>query len=106
MIMEFTTEDLQQIEDAAKRFIDTEVAPHLNDWEEAGEFPRALYGRAAELGWLGLGYPEELGGTPAPWSVRLAAKLLGRYEERGKLEPPEDKCVGSSVVVLPFLAFS
>jgi len=84
--MEFTTEDLQQIEDAAKRFIDTEVAPHLNDWEEAGEFPRALYGRAAELGWLGMGYPEELGGTPAPWSVRLTQAIaLARYGGSGGL---------------------
>ncbi|MEY3124930.1 MAG: hypothetical protein RLZZ573_1450, partial [Pseudomonadota bacterium] len=31
--------DIAHIEDAARRFIQTEVAPHLNDWEEAGEFP-------------------------------------------------------------------
>lgn len=84
--MEFTTEDLQQVEDAARRFIQAEVAPHLNDWEEAGEFPRALYGRAAELGWLGMGYPEELGGTPVPWSVRLTQAIaLARYGGSGGL---------------------
>ena len=84
--MEFTTEDLQQVEDAARRFIQTEVAPHLNDWEEAGEFPRALYGRAADLGWLGMGYPEELGGTPVPWSVRLTQAIaLARYGGSGGL---------------------
>ncbi len=84
--MEFTTEDLQQVEDAARRFIQTEVAPHLNDWEEAGEFPRALYGRAADLGWLGMGYPEELGGTPVPWSVRLTQAIaLARFGGSGGL---------------------
>ena len=61
-------EDIAAVEDAARRFIRTEVAPHLNDWEEAGEFPRALYQRAADLGWLGLGFPKALGGTPAQFS--------------------------------------
>jgi acyl-CoA dehydrogenase len=32
------------------------------------------------MGWLGLGYPEELGGTPAPWSVRNALSVsLSRH---------------------------
>ncbi|APW44146.1 acyl-CoA dehydrogenase family protein [Rhodoferax saidenbachensis] len=82
----FSQEDLQQIEDASRRFIETEVAPYLNDWEEAGEFPRALYGRAAELGWLGMGYPEEFGGTLVPWSVRLTQAIaLARYGGSGGL---------------------
>lgn len=68
-------EDIQLLEDAARRFIQTEVAPHLEAWEEAGQFPRGLYARAAELGWLGMGYPEHLGGTPAPWAVRNAMTI-------------------------------
>ncbi len=68
-------EEITQVEDSARRFIRTEVAPHLNAWEEAGEFPRALYQRAADLGWLALGYPEELGGAPAPWSLRNAMTM-------------------------------
>jgi acyl-CoA dehydrogenase len=84
--MEFTTEDLQQVEDAARRFIETEVAPHLAQWEEEGQFPRSLYQRAADLGWLGLGYPEELGGTLVPWSVRLTQAIaLARYGGSGGL---------------------
>lgn len=84
--MEFTTEDLQQVEDAARRFIETEVAPHLAQWEEDGQFPRSLYQRAADLGWLGLGYSEELGGTPVPWRVRLTqAVALARYGGSGGL---------------------
>lgn len=68
-------EDIAAVENAARRFILTEVAAHLNDWEEAGEFLRSLYLRAANLGWLGLGYPEALGGTPAPWALRNALTL-------------------------------
>jgi acyl-CoA dehydrogenase len=68
-------EDIQLLEDAARRFIQTEVAPNLEAWEEAGQFPRSLYARAAELGWLGMGYPEALGGTPTPWAVRNAMTM-------------------------------
>jgi acyl-CoA dehydrogenase len=68
-------EDIVAVEDAARRFIRTEVAPNLSQWEEAGEFPRALYQRAAELGWLALGYPEAFGGTPAPWALRNAMTI-------------------------------
>jgi acyl-CoA dehydrogenase len=71
----FGAEDIAAVEDQARRFIQTEVAAHLNDWEEAGEIPRDLYQRAAELGWLGLGYPEALGGTPAPWALRNALTI-------------------------------
>ncbi|MDT7519360.1 acyl-CoA dehydrogenase family protein [Rhodoferax sp. TBRC 17660] len=72
---EFGPEDVAAVEDAARRFIQAEVAPHLADWEEAGEFPRSLYQRAADLGWLGLGYPERFGGTPAPWALRNALTI-------------------------------
>ena len=73
-----TREDLQMLAETAERFAKTEIAPHLEAWEKAGELPRDLHRRAAELGLLGLGYPEALGGTPAPWSLRnvLAATAL------------------------------
>ncbi|MGA8392631.1 MAG: acyl-CoA dehydrogenase family protein, partial [Burkholderiaceae bacterium] len=61
-------EDLQMLAETAERFARTEIVPHLPDWEKAGELPRELHRRAAELGLLGLGYAEALGGTPAPWS--------------------------------------
>jgi len=79
-------EDIAQVEDAARRFIQTEVAPHLQTWEDAGEFPREIYARAAALGWLGLGYPEELGGTPSPWRLRNALTIaLARHSGSGGL---------------------
>jgi acyl-CoA dehydrogenase len=64
--------DLQLLANNVRRFMQERVAPHVQDWEDAGELPRSLYREAAELGILGLGYPEELGGTPAPYAVRNA----------------------------------
>lgn len=64
---------------SVRRFVERELAPHAAAWDEAGSFPRALYRRAAELGLLQLGYPEALGGTPAPLAIRLiAAEELAR----------------------------
>ncbi len=46
-----------------RAFVDREVAPHVNAWDEEGKFPRELYRRAAAVGLLALGYPEEYGGV-------------------------------------------
>lgn len=70
--------------DTVRRFAETEIAPNVQAWDDAGEFPRALYARAAELGLLGLGYPEELGGTPASYSLKLPAWVaLARHGKSG-----------------------
>jgi acyl-CoA dehydrogenase len=69
---DFTAEDRRALLDTVERFAREVVAPNVTAWDEAGEFPRDLYRRAADIGLLGLGYPEALGGTPAPWSVRNA----------------------------------
>lgn len=44
------------------RFVEEEIAPHVVEWEEAGEFPRELYTKAARAGGLGISFPEEYGG--------------------------------------------
>ena len=46
-----------------RRFTEVEILPHAHQWEEAGEFPRELYAKAAEVGILGAGYPEAYGGS-------------------------------------------
>jgi len=74
-VYEIADEDIALVEDAARKFVQIEVAPHLGAWEEAGEIPRSLYQRAAEMGWLEMGYPEEFGGTPSPWKLRNALTI-------------------------------
>ena len=46
-----------------KKFVAKEIAPFVETWEEAGEFPRELYKKAGDFGLLGMGYPEKYGGT-------------------------------------------
>jgi len=64
--------ELQAFRDALRQFVTREIAPHMNEWDEAGTFPRELYARAAGMGLLGIGYPEDLGGLGAsPQDTRL-----------------------------------
>jgi alkylation response protein AidB-like acyl-CoA dehydrogenase len=52
----------EQLRESIRRFVDTELAPHAPEWEDARWFPNEVFTRMAELGFLGLKYPEEYGG--------------------------------------------
>ncbi len=69
----FETDEHRQLREQARRFAATEIAPHAHEWDEAGEFPHALYARAAEVGITGIGYPEELGGAGGDFGHALVA---------------------------------
>jgi acyl-CoA dehydrogenase len=56
------TDEHDQLRETVGRFMRSEIAPHVDEWEQAREFPRELFERCGELGFLGLKYPEELGG--------------------------------------------
>jgi len=67
-----------------RRFVDTEIMPFANDWDEAGEIPLDLWPKAAEVGLLGLGYPEEFGGMPGDvWFSQIASEELARVGAGG-----------------------
>ncbi len=46
-----------------RRFFDREVIPFAGQWDEDGALPDELWPKAAAVGILGLGYPEEFGGV-------------------------------------------
>ena len=61
-----------QLRDQVRRFAQKEIAPNAHAWEEAEEFPRALCGKMASVGLLGIGYPEAVGGAGGDLSHVLA----------------------------------
>ncbi|RYE87382.1 MAG: acyl-CoA dehydrogenase family protein [Myxococcales bacterium] len=69
----FETEAHAELREQARRFARQHIAPHAARWEEAGEFPRELYGEAARAGLLGLSYPPELGGAGGDVTHALVA---------------------------------
>ena len=63
MASPFYTGEHEAYREVVRRFVEKEIAPYAHEWDEAGGFPRELYEKAAAIGLLGLGFPEEYGGT-------------------------------------------
>ena len=58
----WTTPERLQLRKTVRSFVEQDIAPHMNQWESDGEIPRELHKKAAALGLLGAGFPEEVGG--------------------------------------------
>ena len=72
------------LRDTCRRFAEREIAPHVVEWEEAGEFPRELYRTAARAGVLGIGFDEALGGSGGKMmEIMMAADGLLRGGSTG-----------------------
>ena len=56
------TDEHEDLREAIRRFVERELRPHAQEWEDARWFPNDVFARMAELGYLGLKYPEEYGG--------------------------------------------
>src|SRR5258705_2024965 len=69
----FYTGDHEAFRDVMRRFVAREIEPFAHEWDEAGEFPRSLYAKAAEIGLLGLGFHEEYGGVAADQFMKIVA---------------------------------
>jgi acyl-CoA dehydrogenase len=57
-----STTEVAALRATAAEFVRREVAPHLQEWEDAGEIPRELHRMAGDLGLIGVAFPEEVGG--------------------------------------------
>ena len=57
------TEEQQQIKMSVREFAESEIAPHVMEWDESQHFPVELQPKLAELGLLGVLFPEEYGGA-------------------------------------------
>ncbi len=73
------TDEHEALRASIRRFVASELRPHVEEWEEAGYFPDAVFRRCGELGFLGLHYPEQWGGSGGD----LASSLLF-IEELGR----------------------
>lgn len=69
----FYNADHVAFRDVIRRFVQNEIEPFATEWDEAGGFPRELYEKAAAIGLLGLGFPEEYGGTPCDQFMWIVA---------------------------------
>ena len=56
------TDEHEEFRGAVRRFVETELYPRSQQWEEARWFPNEVFSRLAELGYIGLKFPAEYGG--------------------------------------------
>ena len=61
--VDYFNETHGMVRDTMRRFVNEAVKPHIDEWEEAGGFPREIYPQAGGLGLLGIGHPTEFGGS-------------------------------------------
>jgi alkylation response protein AidB-like acyl-CoA dehydrogenase len=59
---QYFTEEHEMLRQSVREFVEKELAPHAEEWEEEEMFPNWVFKRMGELGYLGLRYPEEYGG--------------------------------------------
>ncbi|MDF1782279.1 MAG: acyl-CoA dehydrogenase family protein [Alcanivoracaceae bacterium] len=69
----YFNETHEQMRQTVRKFVEREILPYVDEWEEAGEFPRELYKKAADAGINGIGYPEEFGGTGPDVFMKIVA---------------------------------
>jgi citronellyl-CoA dehydrogenase len=82
--MQFTAEH-EMFRQSVRRFVQEEINPHADEWEEAGIFPaHELFKKMAALGFLGLTYPEEYGGQGLDFSYTVVfCEELGKADVSG-----------------------
>ncbi len=62
--MEFSlTDEQQQLRHTVREFAEGEIAPHVMEWDEASRFPSEIIPKLAEMGFLGVIFPEKYGGA-------------------------------------------
>ncbi len=73
----YFTEEHELFRQSVRQFVETEVIPRANEWEEKRQVDKAIWKRMGDLGFLGINFPEEYGGTNADffYSVVLMEEM-------------------------------
>jgi len=78
----YTTHEHRSLYDTTRKFVESELNPHVKEWEEAGIWPaREILKKMGDLGLLGIAKPEEVGGLGLDYSYQVAfAEALGHCD--------------------------
>jgi acyl-CoA dehydrogenase len=75
----YFTEEHEALRYQVRRFVETEIKPHALAWEEDGFVPREVLRKMGSLGFLGIRYPSEYGGSEMDTMATVVlAEELGR----------------------------
>ena len=101
-IEELLSEEERLVRDVARRFVDEEFLPRVQQCFREGSFPMELVPRLAELGFLGVTVPTEYGGAGMS---SVVYGLISQELERGDSGLRSFASVQSSLVMYPILTF-
>jgi len=80
----FFEEEHHMLRAQVRRFVEEEIKPHADAWEEKGEMPRDVLRKMGELGFFGINYPEQYGGSEMDQRATVVlAEELGRSTYAG-----------------------
>lgn len=84
MILSPFTPEHELFRKTVRHFAEKELLPHLEKWEAAREFPKEIFKKAGDLGFLGVCFPEAVGGSDGDFWYKVAfceeivrCKMLG-----------------------------
>jgi alkylation response protein AidB-like acyl-CoA dehydrogenase len=97
----YFTEEHEMIRQTVKRFCREEIAPHAEEWDHAGIFPRELFKKAADLGLFGIRIDPEWGGSGQDWWASAAYMEAMAYSDSGSINMA---LMVQSEITLPVLA--
>jgi alkylation response protein AidB-like acyl-CoA dehydrogenase len=94
-------EDIIALSDSVARFADTEIRPHMPEFEATGAFPHAIVEKMGDAGFFGAAFPEDLGGSNAGF---LAVSSISATISR--LAPEFGYCMNMQAMTCPFTIFN
>lgn len=98
----FLNDDLELLQESARGFAERFVAPRVQEMEETNIFPRDLYLKAGELGFLGLIVPEKIGGAgQGLTAVGVVTEEIAKVSPAFALSHYVDSCMSSYLMESP-----
>src|SRR5215475_6276000 len=75
------TEEQALLRRTIREFAETEMRPHVREWDEAQHFPVELVAKLADLGLMGIQFPEQYGGAAmSPIDYCICIEELARVD--------------------------
>ncbi|HKV42742.1 MAG TPA: acyl-CoA dehydrogenase family protein [Blastocatellia bacterium] len=68
----YFTDEHRMFRETVRQFVQAEIAPHAEEWDEAGTFPKELFKKAAHLGLFGIRQDPKWGGSGLDWWATAA----------------------------------
>ncbi len=89
MLTTFFREEHEFFRKSVSQYLEKEVVPYVDEWERDDTVPREVFKRCGELGFLGVLYPEDVGGADSPWYGATWAK-----------SPVRSRCAGLAMSLM------